>query len=58
MLGGYNYSKNLGYNLLSKICVTHSCPSKSINNIEEVVNKSCSQEEYKFIENIYWRRIS
>lgn len=53
MLGGYSYSKQLGYDLLAKICMTHSCPSNSINDIEEVVNKSCSKEEYKFVYNFF-----
>ena len=53
LLGGYNYSKKLGYDLLAKICITHSCPSKSINDIEEVVNKSCSHEDYKFVEDFF-----
>ena len=50
LLGGYNYSKKLGYDLLAKICITHSCPTKSINDIDDVVNKNCSDEEYKFVE--------
>ena len=50
LLGGYNFSKNLGYDLLAKICITHSCPTKSINDIDDVVNKNCSDEEYKFVE--------
>lgn len=55
MLNGYSYSKQLGYNLLAKICITHSCPSNSINDIEEVVNKSCSVEEYKFVYDFFDR---
>lgn len=51
LLGGYNYSKKLGYDLLAKICITHSCPTKSINDIDDVVNKNCSHEDYKFVEN-------
>lgn len=53
MLGGYEYSKKLGYDFLAKISITHSCPSKSINDIEEVANKSCSKEEYKFFEELF-----
>lgn len=53
LLGGYNYSKELGYDLLAKICITHSCPSKSINDIEEVVNKSCSTQDYRFVEDFF-----
>ncbi|MGH4124301.1 MAG: HD domain-containing protein [Clostridium sp.] len=53
LLGGYNYSKKLGYDLLAKICITHSCPTKSIYDIEEVVNKKCSDEEYKFVEDYF-----
>lgn len=55
MLSGYSYSKQLGYNLLAKICITHSCPSNSINDIEEVVNKTCSNEEYKFVYDFFNR---
>lgn len=51
LLGGYNYSKKLGYDLLAKICITHSCPTKSVNDIDDVVNKNCSDEDYKFVEN-------
>jgi hypothetical protein len=50
LLGGYNYSKRLGYDLLAKICITHSCPTKSINDIDDVVNKNCSDEDYRFVE--------
>lgn len=53
MIGGYNYSKKLGYDLLGRICLTHSCPSKSINDIEEVANKTCSYEDYKFVEDFF-----
>ncbi|MFD3157298.1 GNAT family N-acetyltransferase [Haloimpatiens sp. FM7330] len=53
MLVGYNYSKKLGYDLLAKICMTHSCPSKSINDIEEVVNKSCNNEDYKIVKDFF-----
>lgn len=49
LLGGYNYSKKLGYDLLAKICITHSCPTKSTNDIDDVVKKSCSDEDYKFV---------
>jgi putative nucleotidyltransferase with HDIG domain len=51
LLGGYNYSKKLGYDLLAKICITHSCPTKSINDIDDIVNKNCSDEDCKFVEN-------
>lgn len=50
LLGGYNYSKKLGYDLLSRICMTHSCPTKSIYDIDDIVNKNCSHEEHKFVE--------
>ncbi|MBZ9686953.1 HD domain-containing protein [Clostridium estertheticum] len=53
LLGGYNYSKKLGYDLLAKICITHSCPTKSIYDIEEVVNKTCNVQEYKFVEDYF-----
>ncbi|WP_084284772.1 HD domain-containing protein [Clostridium lundense] len=53
MLGGYSYCKKLNYDLLAKICITHTCPSKSINDIEEIVNKSCSYEDYKFVEDFF-----
>ncbi len=53
MLGGYNYSKKLGYDLLAKICMTHSCPTKSIYDIDDVVDKKCSNEEYKFVEEYF-----
>ena len=51
LLGGYNYSKKLGYDLLAKICITHSCPTKSINDIDDIVNKNCSVEDYHFVAN-------
>lgn len=53
MLGGYNYSKELGYDLLAKICMTHSCPSKSIYDIDDIVNKNCTDEEYEFVEKYF-----
>jgi hypothetical protein len=53
LLGGYNYSKKLGYDLLAKICITHSCPTKSIYDIDDIVNKNCSDEEYKFVEDYF-----
>ena len=53
MLGGYNYSKELGYDLLAKICMTHSCPTKSIYDIDDIVNKNCTDEEYEFLEKYF-----
>jgi len=53
ILGGYNYSKKLGYDLLAQICMTHSCPTKSINDIDDIVNKKCTDEEYKFVEDYF-----
>lgn len=53
MLGGYGYSKKLGYDLVAKICMTHSCPSKSIYDIEEVVKKSCNDEDHKFVQDYF-----
>lgn len=46
--------KKLGYDLLAKICITHSCPTKSVNDIDDVVNKNCSDEDYKFVENFLY----
>jgi hypothetical protein len=53
ILCGYNYSKELGYDLLAKICMTHSCPTKSIFDIDDIVNKNCTEEEYEFVENYF-----
>ena len=47
---GYNYSMENGYHFLAKICVTHSCPSKSISDIFEV-KESYTNEGYNFVEN-------
>lgn len=53
LLSGYNYSKKLGYDLLAKICITHSCPTKSIYDFDYIVNKNCTDEEYKFVEDYF-----
>jgi len=49
IMEGYNYSMERGYNLLAKICVTHSCPSKNISDIFEV-KENCKDEGYDFVE--------
>lgn len=49
IMDGYNYSKEHGYDLLAKICVTHSCPTKSIGDIVEV-KESSKNEGYSFVE--------
>lgn len=36
IMEGYKFSIEMGYDFLAKICVTHSCPSKSISDIYEV----------------------
>lgn len=53
MLGGYNYAKKLGYDLLAQICMTHSCPTKNIYEIDDIANKNCTDKEYEFVENYF-----
>jgi putative nucleotidyltransferase with HDIG domain len=53
MISGYEYAKELGYDLVAKICMTHSCPTKSTYDIEDVVNKKCTDEELKFFQNYF-----
>lgn len=49
IINGYNYCMERGYKFLAKICVTHSCPSKSITDIIEA-KESNSGEGYTFVE--------
>lgn len=46
MLDGHNYAKEKGYYFVAKICITHSCPTK---NIDEAGRWDCTDEEYKFV---------
>lgn len=46
MLDGYNYLKGKGYDYAAKICITHSCPTK---NIDEAGKWDCTKEEYNFV---------
>jgi len=49
IIDGYTYSVDMGYDLLAKICITHSFPTK---NIKEAFGKwDCSSEEYDFVKN-------
>ncbi len=48
-IDGYNYCKEHGYSYLAKICVTHSCPTKSIGDIVEV-KEVPTGEGYNWIE--------
>lgn len=50
IIDGYNYSMEMGYHFLAKICVTHSCPSKNISDIIEV-KESNTGEGHTFVEN-------
>jgi hypothetical protein len=45
---GYNLCIRNGYDFLAKICVTHSCPSKSILDIFEVKENNIN-EGHNFI---------
>jgi len=46
-LDGYNYAVEKGYDLLGKICLTHSFPTK---DIEEAFGKwDCNKDEYEFV---------
>lgn len=46
-IDGYKFAIERGYNLLGRICITHSFPYK---NIDAVFGKwDCSNEEYKFV---------
>lgn len=48
-IDGYNYSMEKGYDLLGRICLTHSHP---FGDIKEAFGKwDCDEEEYKFVEN-------
>jgi len=49
IIDGYNYSMEMGYNFLAKICVTHSCPSKNITDIIEI-KESNAEEGHNFVE--------
>lgn len=46
MLDGHNYAKEKGYEFVAKICITHSCPTK---NIEEAGKWDCNEAEYEFV---------
>jgi putative nucleotidyltransferase with HDIG domain len=46
---GYNYCVESGYEFLAKTCVTHSCPTKSINDIFEVKENN-HDERHGFVE--------
>lgn len=46
-IDGYKFAIEKGYNLLARICITHSFPFK---NIDAVFGKwDCSEEEYQFV---------
>lgn len=46
-IDGYKFAIEKGYNLLARICITHSFPLKNIN---AVFGKwDCSDEEFKFV---------
>lgn len=46
-IDGYKFAIERGYNLLARICITHSFPLKNIN---AVFGKwDCSDEEFKFV---------
>lgn len=46
-IDGYKFAIQKGYNLLARVCITHSFPYK---NIDAVFGKwDCSEEEYKFV---------
>lgn len=47
-LDGYKYAIERGYDLLGKICITHSFPAK---DIKEAFGKwDCTEEEYNFVD--------
>ncbi|MFD3157229.1 HD domain-containing protein [Haloimpatiens sp. FM7330] len=46
-IDGYNYALEKGYDLLGRICITHSFPYK---NVDAVFGKwDCTDEEYNFV---------
>lgn len=46
-IDGYNFAMKKGYDLLARICITHSFP---YNNVDAVFGKwDCSDDEYKFV---------
>jgi hypothetical protein len=46
-IDGYKFAIEKGYNLLARICITHSFPYQ---NIDAIFGKwDCSDEEYKFV---------
>ena len=48
-IDGYKFAIEKGYNLLARICITHSFPYK---NVDAVFGEwDCSDEEYKFVKN-------
>lgn len=48
-IDGYNFAMENGYNLLARICITHSFQYK---NIDAVFGKwDCSDDEYNFVKN-------
>lgn len=49
IIDGYNFAKSKGYDLLARICITHSFTYK---NIDAIFGEwDCTDEEYKFIKN-------
>ena len=48
-IDGYKFAIEKGYNLVARICITHSFPYK---NVDAVFGEwDCSDEEYKFVKN-------
>lgn len=48
-IDGYSFCKGLGYDFISKICLTHSFPARNIK--EYFGSVDCSDEEYTFLKN-------
>lgn len=46
-IDGYNFSQERGYDLLARICITHSFPLKNVDSISG--KWDCSSEEYIFV---------
>ena len=46
-IDGYNFATEKGYDLLARICITHSFPVKNIDSV--FGSWDCSDEEYKFV---------
>lgn len=47
-IDGYNFAAERGYNLLGRICLTHSHPLQDVDAV--FGNWDCSNKEYKFVE--------